>query len=282
MKSTKYIETIVSNQWYFKITDYIDRLENNLDHIDYPEKTKKQQKHWFENMRENNIDWCISRQRKWGCPIPIEGEEDTMDTFVDSSFYFIRYCDPINEEEICSKGKYKQVDLCVGGNEHACAHLIYARFVNMVLYDNGYIPEEEPFKRVIHQGMILKDGEKMSKNKGNVVDPKEYHSDELRFYLMFINHYFEGGNWVDSNFKGITRFRNRFIEWMSRSGDDHIDTSDFEKKIDGYVESFKFNKVVSEFMIFVNKNRKKNIDNESKGKIIDIMRCFMPDIEKEI
>lgn len=272
----------ISNQWYFKITNYIDRLENNLDGLDYPEKTKKQQKQWFKNMRENNIDWCISRQRKWGCPIPIEGETDTMDTFVDSSFYYIRYCDPNNLEELCSRENYKQVDICVGGNEHACAHLIYARFVNMVLFDNGYVGCEEPFKKVIHQGMIIKDGEKMSKSKGNVVNPDDYDPDELRFYLMFINHYFDGGNWVDDNFKGITRFKNRFIEWMSREGDDTIDTETFEKMIDGYTMSFKFNKVVSEFMTFVNKNRTKNLNKETKNKLIKLLKCFMPSIDRYI
>lgn len=77
------IEKKELEQWYFKITDYKDRLIKNLDFIDYPEKTKKMQRAWLENLH----DWCISRQRKWGCPIPIEGEEDTLDTFVDSSFY---------------------------------------------------------------------------------------------------------------------------------------------------------------------------------------------------
>ncbi len=110
------------NQWYFKITDYAERLYNNLSVIDYPASTINAQREWISNLH----DWCISRQRKWGCPIPVEGETDTMDTFVDSSFYFIVYC--------LIKGiKPKQVDLYVGGREHACMHLIYARFITMFL-----------------------------------------------------------------------------------------------------------------------------------------------------
>ena len=162
------------NQWFFKITDYKQRLIDDLAKVDYPDKTKKQQIHWLENL----TDWCVSRQRKWGCPIPIEGETDTLDTFVDSSFYTIEY------------DKTSPVDVYVGGNEHACMHLIYARFITKFLFDIGYIDFDEPFQKVIHQGMILKDGEKMSKSRGNVVNPNEYEPQELRMYLMFINHYF--------------------------------------------------------------------------------------------
>ena len=176
------------NQWYFKITDYKERLIKNLDNIDYPKSTINAQRAWLENLH----DWCISRQRNWGCKIPIEGETDTMDTFVDSSFYFIIYC--------LIKGiKPKPVDLYVGGNEHACMHLIYARFITMFLYDIGFIDFEEPFTKVIHQGMILNNGEKMSKSKGNVINLDSYDSDEIRFYLMFIGHYFDGGSWNDKN-----------------------------------------------------------------------------------
>ena len=271
------IEQKTMNQWYFKITDYIDRLEKNLDHINYPEKTIKQQRHWLNNMRENDIDWCISRQRKWGCPIPIEGETDTMDTFVDSSFYFIRYCDPNNDNELCSKDKFKQVDLCVGGNEHACAHLIYARFVMMVLYDAGYVPVEEPFKKVIHQGMITKDGNKMSKSTGNVVNPDEYDPNELRLYLMFIGPYTHGGDWNDNNIVGIRRFIGRWERWMEQSNKDgeNLDITEFEQIIDNYMMSWKFNKVVSSFMEFYNKNKNINIDSETKEKLMKIYNCFV-------
>ena len=270
------VESKTMWQWYFKITDYKERLIKNLDWIDYPPQTVKAQRNWLENLH----DWCVSRQRNWGCPIPIDGETDTLDTFVDSSFYFIRYCDPNNREELCSKEKYKQVDVYVGGNEHACMHLIYARFINMFLYDIGVVLEEEPFKKVIHQGMILNNGEKMSKSKGNTINPDDYDSDELRFYLMFIGHYFDGGSWSDNNIKGIRKFISRFKEWMSREGKDDIDIEPFKQKVFNYTESFKFNKVVSEFMILVNNNRNKNIKPEIKEELISILKIYIPGIEK--
>jgi leucyl-tRNA synthetase len=266
------------NQWYFKITDYKDRLIANLDKIDYPKSTINAQRMWLENLH----DWCVSRQRKWGCPIPIEGETDTMDTFVCSSYYLIRYCDPDNENELCSKDKYKQVDLYVGGNEHACMHLIYARFINMFLYDIGVVSEPEPFKRVIHQGMILNEGEKMSKSKGNTVNPNDYDPDFLRFYLMFIGHYFDGGSWSDKNIVGIQRFFNRFKEWVSREGNDDLDINTFQKKIFEYTESFKFNKVVSEFMTLVNKERTKNLKPEIKEQLISILEIYMPGLRDKL
>lgn len=255
----------ILNQWYFKITAYKQRLIDNLDKIDYPKSTKKQQREWLENLH----DWCVSRQRNWGCPIPMENETDTLDTFVDSSFYFIIYC-------IIKGIKPKQVDLYVGGSEHACMHLIYARFITMFLFDIGFIDFEEPFKRVIHQGMILKDGQKMSKSKGNVVNLDDYDSDEIRFYLMFIGHYFDGGNWNDQNIKGIRRFISRMKEWMNRTGEETIDIVKFKKQIFDYTESFKFNKVVSSFMILLNENKNKNFTENCKEEIIDLISIYMP------
>lgn len=268
------VEIKTMNQWYFKITDYKQRLIDNLDKLDWPKSTINAQRQWLENLH----DWCVSRQRNWGCPIPIEGETDTLDTFVDSSFYFIRYCDPNNQNELCSKEKYKPVDVYVGGSEHSCMHLIYARFIHMFLYDIGVVPQEEPFKKLIHQGMILNNGEKMSKSKGNTINPDDYDPDELRFYLMFIGHYFDGGSWSDKNIKGIRRFKGRFNEWMSREGDDEIDIEPFKKKIFDYTESFKFNKVVSEFMTLVNKERTKNITPEIKKELIEILSIYMTGI----
>lgn len=265
-------------QYYIKTTAYTQRLMKNLDWIDYPKATINAQRNWLENQH----DWCVSRQRSWGCPIPIERETDTLDTFVDSSFYFVRYCDPHNDNELCAKEKYRQVDLYVGGKEHSVGHLIYARFINMFLYDIGVVAEEEPFKKVIHQGMILNNGEKMSKSKGNTINPDEHDSDELRFYLMFIGHYFDGGSWSDKNMSGIQRFNKRFIEWMSRTGDDTIDLNKFRKMIFDYTESFKFNKVVSSFMVLVNEHRSKNLTKDCKNEIISMLEIYMPAIRGKI
>lgn len=272
------IETKELEQWYFKTTAYKDRLIKNLDWIDYPEATKNAQRNWLENLH----DWCVSRQRKWGCPIPIEGETDTLDTFVDSSFYFVRYCDTDNDNELCSKEKYKQVDLYVGGKEHACMHLIYARFIHMFLYDIGIVSEEEPFKKVIHQGMITKDGEKMSKSKGNVVNLDDYDSDEIRFYLMFIGHYFDGGEWSDKSFVGMKRFINRMAEWFKKEGDDTVDIDKFTEIIFNYTKSFKFNKVVSSFMILLNENKHKSLTQDCKQVIISLLQIYMPNIKSKL
>jgi len=267
------IEKRQLEQWYFKVTDYKERLIDNIKNgkSGLPEKTANAQLNWLENQH----DWCISRQRKWGCPIPIDGETDTMDTFVDSSFYFIIY-------QLLKGLKPKPIDLYVGGSEHACMHLIYARFITMFLYDISFIDFEEPFKKVIHQGMILKDGQKMSKSKGNVVNLDNYDSDEIRFYLMFIGHYFDGGSWNDQNINGIKRFINRMKEWLGRTGEDNIDLTTFKSQVFDCTENFKFNKVVSSFMILLNENKNKNLTNSCKKELIEILSIYMPSINEKI
>jgi leucyl-tRNA synthetase len=265
-------------QWYFRITEYKDRLIKNLSHIDFPERTINAQREWLEDLH----DWCVSRQRKWGCPIPLEGETDTLDTFVDSSFYYVRYCDPTNETELCAKDKYQQVDLYVGGVEHACMHLVYTRFIHMFLYDIGVVPVEEPFKRVIHQGMILNNGEKMGKSKGNTIDPDKYDADELRFYLMFIGHYFDGGSWSDERLSGVQRFIKRFKEWMNKTGEDTIDTGKFQDMVFKYTDAFKFNKVVSSYMTLLNEHKSKNLTPENKKVLIDTLAIYMPGIKEKL
>ncbi len=257
------IEQKELKQWYFKITDYKQRLINNLDKINYPKSTINAQRKWLENQR----DWCVSRQRKWGCKIPLKNEVDTLDTFVDSSFYFIVYC--------LIKGiKPRQVDLYVGGKEHACMHLIYARFITMFLFDIGFIDFEEPFKRVIHQGMILNNGEKMSKSKGNVINPDNYDQKELRLYLMFIGHYFDGGSWNDNNIKGIRRFIGRFNKWTSENGTDTINIEAFKEEIFNYTDAFKFNKVVSSFMILFNNNKNKKLTKEQNNELKKLLKIY--------
>lgn len=260
-------------QWYFKITDYTERLINNIKSgkSGLPTKTANAQLKWLENQH----DWCVSRQRDWGCKIPIDGETDTLDTFVDSSFYYIIY-------QILKGFKPKPIDLYVGGSEHSCMHLIYARFICMFLYDIGFIDFEEPFLKVIHQGMILNDGEKMSKSKGNVVSLDNYDSDTIRFYLMFLGHYFDGGSWNDNNIKGITRFINKMNTWLSENGNENIDLTKFKETIFNYTESFKFNKVVSEFMILLNNNKNKKLSIESKSEILDLLEIYMPSIKNKI
>ena len=265
------VEKKTLNQWYFKITDYKERLIVGLDKIDFPESTIKSQRNWLENQH----DWCVSRQRSWGCPIPIEGETDTMDTFVDSSIYTIIYC-------IMKGIKPKPVDLYVGGSEHACMHLIYIRFITMFLYDIGFIDFEEPITKLVHQGMILNQGEKMSKSKDNVVSLDGYDSDEIRFYLMFIGHYFDGGSWSDENIIGIRRFIGRMKTWLDKTGEETIDIETFKKTIFDFTDAFKFNKVVSSFMILLNQNKNKSLTMECKEELIQLIEIYMPGIRSKI
>jgi len=261
-----------AEQWFFRITSYKQRLIDGLDNVDYPEGTKVQQRKWLEDL----VDWCVSRQRKWGCPIPIEGETDTLDTFVDSSFYYVRYCDPNNTEKLCAPDKYQQVDLCVGGAEHACAHLIYARFIHMFLFDIGAVPVEEPFKKVIHQGMIIKDGHKMSKSLGDIVSPDEHDPDELRMHLMFIGPYTEGGPWNDRSIVGVQRFLRKMEVWLNEAGDEDVDVDALCIQLDGRVRSLQFNTAVSDLMKFYSANKHRRPKQWQVDKMVSILACFAP------
>lgn len=265
------VEQREMNQWYFKITDYKDRLIAGLDHIDYPEGTIKQQRRWLENLQ----DWCVSRQRKWGCPIPIDGETDTLDTFVDSSFYFLRYLTD-SQDEFLPVDAYKPVDLYVGGVEHACMHLIYARFIHYFLFDLGVVSQEEPFNKVIHQGMITRNGAKMGKSKGNALNPDDYDSDELRMFLMFLGPYADGGDWNDKGIVGIRRFLGRMKTWLNQSGADIVEIQGLKDSIRGHLISWKVNKIISAFMTFYNENKNKNISTADANEIVELLKIFAP------
>ncbi|MGH3565353.1 MAG: class I tRNA ligase family protein [Pseudonocardia sp.] len=213
-------------------------------------------------------DWLLSRQRYWGCPIPIlycdgcgmvpvpddqlpvvlptvedyapkgkpplaaveewvsttcptcggpaRRETDTMDTFIDSSWYFLRYCDPRNESAPWDRtivDRWMPVDQYIGGVEHAILHLLYARFFCKVFADLGLVGFEEPFARLFTQGMITRDGAKMSKSKGNSVSPREivdkYGADTVRCYILFMAPPVLGGDWTDEGLDGVFRFLSR-------------------------------------------------------------------------
>lgn len=150
------------------------------------------------------------------CGGPATRETDTMDTFVDSSWYFIRYCDPGNENYPFAKEKtdyWMNVDQYIGGVEHAILHLMYARFFTKVLYDLGMVSSTEPFQNLLTQGMVLKDGSKMSKSKGNVVSPEDiinqYGADTARLFILFAAPPERDLEWSDQGVEGCFRFLNR-------------------------------------------------------------------------
>lgn len=143
-------------------------------------------------------------------------EMDTMDTFLDSSWYFLRYCDPGNEKQAFSREKtdyWMNVDQYIGGVEHAILHLMYARFFQMALYDLGLVKDQEPFKNLLTQGMVNKDGKKMSKSLGNVVSPEEiidrYGADTARLFILFAAPPEKELDWSDTGVEGSYRFLNR-------------------------------------------------------------------------
>ncbi len=229
------------------------------------------------------------------CAGPAKREVDTMDTFVDSSWYFLRYPSARNSDKPFDANLTKYwlpVDMYIGGPEHACMHLLYARFINMVLFDQGFINFEEPFKRLMHQGMITKDGAKMSKSKGNVVSPdqfvEKYGSDVFRMYLMFMGPFSEGGDWNDKGITGIARFVENF--YLLMSGKDIV--SDKEtlhrtlhktiKKVTKDIEKFHFNTAISALMEFLNSARKTGIDAESRKMVVLLIAPLAPHLAEEI
>lgn len=194
-------------------------------------------------------------------------ENDTMDTFVCSSWYYFRYLDPKNTEEFASQEKINTlmpVDLYIGGADHSVMHLLYARFMAKVLHKYGYTNINEPFKKLRHQGMILaEDSSKMSKSKGNVVNPDdviaEYGSDTLRMYEMFMGPLEDPKPWNTKNILGVKRFLEKveaLSDNLSEAGEDNkellIELNKSIKKVSEDIEDLKFNTAISQLMIMLN------------------------------
>ncbi|QZY57076.1 leucine--tRNA ligase [Crassaminicella profunda] len=243
-------------------------------------------------------------------------ETDTMDTFVDSSWYFLRYADPLNSEEVFGyeRAKYwMDVDQYIGGVEHAILHLLYARFFTKVLHDLGYSPVSEPFKNLLTQGMVLKDGAKMSKSKGNVVSPKEiiekYGADTARLFILFAAPPERDLEWSDTGVEGCFRFLNRVWRVVDELKDSISDVKENNvytkedkqlrymihttiKRVTEDVEGrFNFNTAISAIMELVNEIYKykelgekcnRGLLKEALETLIILLAPFAPHVTEEL
>ena len=232
------------------------------------------------------------------CGAPATREADTLDTFVCSSWYFLRYPDNLNDKAQFEKeivNKMLPVDQYVGGIEHACMHLLYARFFVKALRDMGYLNFDEPFKSLVHQGTILgPDGEKMSKSKGNTVSPdeyvEEYGSDVLRGYLMFGFNYVDGGPWTDDGIKSINKFYNRIVKLVENIDEKEKEIPELEvslhktiKAVRTDIEKFQFNTCISRIMEYTNALSKHDkIPRKYIENLILLLAPFAPHITEEL
>jgi len=252
------------------------------------------------------------------CPIcgrPAKRDADTLDTFVCSSWYYLRYPDNKNSEEPFNRewiNKMLPVDKYVGGAEHAAMHLLYARFFTKALRDLGYLNFDEPFLSLRHQGVILgPDGNKMSKSKGNVISPdsyiSEYGSDVFRLYLMFGFAYEEGGPWSDGGIKAVARFLSRIeriaervIELRNTKSSKQMSSAEKElnyernraiKEVETDTEEFHFNTAIARMMELLNALYKYEQEVENKNveffedvfaDLLRILSPFAPHFTEEI
>ncbi len=235
------------------------------------------------------------------CPIcgaDARRECDTMDGFVDNSWYYYRYLDPKNEKEFCSKENiksYMPIDCYVGGAEHAVGHLIYSRFFTKVLRDNKYIDFGEPFLKLINQGLIMgSDGQKMSKSRGNVVNPdeviNEFGADSFRLYEMFMGPLVDSKPWSTDGIRGQRRFLDKIFQYFEnfKYGKDSNDEllSLLHKtieKVGSDIENFRFNTGISTLMIYfreLSKNQK--LSRAYIDPFLIMLSCFAPHISSEI
>lgn len=296
-------------------------------------------------------DWLVSRQRYWGCPIPVvydpegkphlvpaehlpwllptdvdfspsagsplatsqelkerverifgEGwtpEYDTLDTFVDSSWYFLRYLDPKDENDFSDQSllkKWLPVNRYSGGSEHTTLHLLYSRFFHKALYDLALVPTPEPFEERFNRGLILgTDGQKMSKRWGNVVNPDEmvtkFGADAVRMYLAFIGPYNEPGNypWNLDGVMAMRKFLDRVYQLSEKvAGEEMSDTERASfakavKKITEDTERFKFNTAISGHMVYVRElESAKDVSKEAYRSLLTLIAPYAPHLVESL
>jgi leucyl-tRNA synthetase len=237
------------------------------------------------------------------CGAPAKRETNTMPQWAGSSWYFLRYVDSHNKEELVSRekaDKYLPVDMYIGGVEHAVLHLLYSRFYTKFLCDIGAIDFDEPFKKLFNQGMITgKNGIKMSKSKGNVVSPddlvRDYGCDSLRLYELFVGPPELDAEWDDRGIEGVSRFLNRFWNLVMDNRDKDVKASKEMIKlrhklvydIEYRFNQFSLNTVISGFMEYNNKlielaRKEGGIDRETLKTFVILLAPFAPHIGEEL
>lgn len=358
-RSGAVVEQREMKQWYFAISQYAEEMIADIDSSGMPNKVKSMQKHWIEHIR----DWCVSRQRRWGTPIPVVHcpehgpvavpeenlpiqfpadngdwenyedkidhwkheahcpicggkavrETDTMDTFVDSAWYFFRYIDPQNDSQPFNPEKINQwmpMNVYVGGVEHATAHLVYARFFSRFIRDLGMYAQSEPFSKVIAQGTIqgqtYRDREtnqyvapenvdpsreyevtwqKMSKSKFNGVSPQamfdKYGVDAVRTYIMFKAPIEQDMKWDEGDIKGVVRFVNRIERLQPSNSNDRDEAiaSAAKASAERYhqrMQNYKFNTAIAEIMAFSKQVEKAKNSVDKNAAIAQIRRQIAP------
>ena len=232
------------------------------------------------------------------CGADAKRETDTMPQWAGSSWYFLRYIDPYNDKAFADKDKLKywgEVDWYNGGMEHVTRHMIYSRFWHKFLYDIGEVPYDEPYAKRTAQGLILgPDGDKMSKSKGNVVDPNdvvdEYGADVLRTYVLFMGDYEKAAPWSKSSVKGCKRFIDRVwaLQDILTEGDGYSKEleSAFHKtikKVSEDIEGMKFNTAIAALMTLLNDiYNKGSINNAELKTFVTLLNPFAPHVTEEI
>ncbi len=249
-----------------------------------------------ESPLANITEWVNTTCPK--CGGPAKRETDTMPNWAGSSWYYLRYMDAHNDKEFVSQEALKywgMVDYYNGGMEHATRHLLYARFWHKFLYDIGLVPTKEPFKKRVAHGMILgSNGEKMSKSKGNVINPDDmvnkYGADALRCYEMFIGDYSQDAAWSDAGLNGCRKFLDRIVRLKDKVVDDNKYSSNLEilinqtiKKVTNDLDNMKYNTAVSSLMILLNEYEKQDkITKEDYHILLILLNPISPHITEEL
>ena len=232
------------------------------------------------------------------CGSDAKRETDTMPHWARSSWYYLRYIDPNNSECLADPEALKywlEVDWYNGGMAHVTRHVIYSRFWHHFLYDIGVVPTKEPYAKRTNQGLILgSDGEKMSKSRGNVIDPldiiSEFGADALRSYIMFMGDYAADCPWNDNGIKGISRFLDRVYNLQNKLNDNEGYTKELEniihktiKKVSNDIENMKFNTAISALMIMINEYDKvETISKDDYLVLIKLLNPIAPHVTEEI